>query len=227
LGEAANMSTGGVITALLVASAFGCSGSPAQPSWDGRVRVSGTVRDFATNAAVSAATVAFGNAGAGEITATADAGGAYSLTALEGMYHVTINGESITDVTLRDPNYRGDFFIRLTDCVGRYGMVLDSRTRQPVSGATLTFGSDPYATTDQTGWFQQGMGLSMGTGMGCVRPPFPTGACGFNTYFLSITHPRYQVKPLESSRGFCFVRRIDVELEPNPTTNATGLPPRR
>jgi hypothetical protein len=84
--------------------------------------------------------------------------------------------------TLRDPNYRGDYFIHLTDCVGRYGIILDSRTRQPVSGATLTFGSGspPYATTDQAGWFQQGMGVSVGTGTGCVRPPLPTGACGLD-----------------------------------------------
>jgi hypothetical protein len=204
------MSVRGVIAALLTAAAFGCSGSPTQPSWDGRVRVAGTVRDFATSGAVSAATVVVGNGGAGDVSATTDVSGAYSLTVLEGMYHVTINGESIADVTLRDPNYRGDFFIRLTDCVGRYGTVVDSRTRQALSGAALSLsgGSDPYATTDQTGWFQQGMG------MGCVRPPLPTGPCGFNTYTLKVTRPGYQEKFVESSRGFCGVRRIDVELDP-------------
>jgi hypothetical protein len=198
-----------VVAALLAACAFGCSGSPTQPSWDGRVRVAGTVRDFATSAPVGAATVLIGNGGAGDITATTDASGAYSLTVLEGMYHVTINGESIADVTLKDPNYRGDFFIRLTDCLGRYGTVLDSRTRQPVSGAAVSVsgGPGPYAVTDQAGWFQQGMG------MGCVRPPL-SPPCGFNTYFLTVTHPGYQEKFVESSRGFCGVRRLDVELDP-------------
>jgi hypothetical protein len=198
-----------VMAALLVVSAFGCGGSPTQPSWDGRVRVAGTVRDFAANTAVSVATVVLGNAGTGDITAITDASGAYSVTALEGMYHVTINGESIADVTLKDPNYRGDFFIHLTNCLGRYGMVLDSRTRQPVSGATLSLGgSSPYATTDQRGWFQAGMGTT------CVPPPSTSSVCGnFNTYTLTIRHPAYPDTILESSRGFCFVRRLDVELQ--------------
>ena len=66
-----------VVAALLAACAFGCSGSPTQPSWDGRVRVAGTVRDFATSAPVGAATVLIGNGGDGDITATTDASGAY------------------------------------------------------------------------------------------------------------------------------------------------------
>jgi hypothetical protein len=144
------------MAALLTAAVFGCSGSPMQPSWDGRVRVAGTVRDFATSGTVSAATVVVGNGG-GDISATTDISGAYALTVPQGMYHVTINGESIADVTLRDATYRGDFFIRVTTCRGRYGVILDSRTRQPVSGATVSIGSPsqpPLATTDQTGWYQ-------------------------------------------------------------------------
>ena len=203
-----------VIAAILASSAFGCGGSSTQPSstqpsWDGRVRVAGIVQDFTTNTAVSAATVVFGDPGAGDMTATTDISGGYSLTALPGVYHVTINGESIADVTLRDPSYRGDFFIRLTHCVGRYGMVLDSRTRQPVSGATLRLTGSVYATTDRTGWFQEGMGRT------CLPPPSPTLVCGaFNTYFLTISHPAYADRTLESSRGFCSVRRSDVELQP-------------
>jgi hypothetical protein len=191
-----------VIAALLSAAACGCSGSPTQPSWDGRVRVAGAVRDFATSGTVSAAAVVFGNSGAGDLSATTDGRGAYSLTASQGMYHVTINGESIADVTLRDPTYRGDFFVRVTNCVGRYGMILDSRTRQPVSGATVSLGPDPLATTDQTGWYQYQ------SSVGC------SGLCGFNTYFVLANHPRYAQKIMESSRGFCGVRRLDVELDP-------------
>jgi hypothetical protein len=137
------MTMRGVIAALLAAGVFGCSGSPTQPSWDGRVRVAGTVRDFVTSRTVSAATVLVGNGGASDVTATTDVSGAYSLTVPQGMYHVTINGESIADVTLQDPTYRGDFFIQVTGCIGRYGMILDSRTRQPVSGATVSLGQDP------------------------------------------------------------------------------------
>lgn len=200
-----------VIAVVVAAGTLGCSGSPTQPGWDGRVRVTGTVREFATSVPVSAATIVLGNGGAGDLTATTDAAGVYLMTMSEGMYHVAINGESIADVTLKDPTYRGDFYIRLTDCVGRYGMVVDSRTRQPVSGATLLLSgaSDPLATTDQAGWFQWGMGKGCGGG-----PPLPTGPCGFNTYVLRISHPAYPDTILESSRGFCFVRRLDVEMPP-------------
>jgi hypothetical protein len=67
------------------------------------VRVAGTVRDFPTSGTESAATVVLGNGGAGDVSATTDVSGAYALTVPQGMYHVTINGESIADVTLRDP----------------------------------------------------------------------------------------------------------------------------
>jgi hypothetical protein len=192
-----------VIAGLLLAAALGCGGSPTQPSWDGRVRVAGTVRDFPTSGTVSAATVVLGNGGAGDVSATTDVSGAYALTVPQGMYHVTINGESIADVTLRDPTYRGDFFIRASNCIGRYGMILDSRTRQPVSGATVSLGQDPLATTDQTGWYQ-------------YQSPFGcSGLCGFNTYFVFANHPGYAQKSIDSGRGFCKVDRIDVELDPN------------
>jgi len=198
------MTLRGVLAALLLAAALGCSGSPSQPSWDGRVRVAGTVRDFATNGTVSAATVVVGNGGAGDVSATTDASGAYALTVLPGMYHVTINGEAIADVTAKDPTYLGDFFIRATNCRGRYGMILDSRTRRPVSGATVSFTSPspPLATTDQMGWYQWSFGCGE--------------ACGLVTTFtIAVTHPSYVQKIIDGGRGFCDVHRIDVELDPN------------
>lgn len=194
-----------VIPALLAAAVVGCSGSPTQPSWDGRVRVAGTVRDFPTSVAASAATVVFGTGGASDVSAATDASGAYALTVLPGMYHVTINGESIADVAPRDPTYRGDFFIRVSTCRGRYGVILDSRTRQPVSGATVSIGSPsqpPWATTDQTGWYQWSLGCGESCGL-------------VSTFSIGVTHPGYVQKIIDGGRSFCDVHRIDVGLDPN------------
>ena len=160
------------------------------------MRVAGSVRDFPTNAAIGGATVVIGN-----VTAMTDASGSYSLTVLPGAQHVTIDGESIADVTMTDRTYRGDFYAHVMDCVGRYGTVVDKGTRQPVAGATLSLGGGSSTVTDQTGWFQ----WNFGCGNRCL---------GFNTYFLTITHPSYRDAVVESGRGICFVVRGDFELEP-------------
>ena len=199
------MTLRGVIPGLLSVAALGCSGSPTQPSWDGRARVAGTVQDFPTSGAASAATVVFGTGGASDARATTDANGVYALTVLPGMYHVTINGESIADVTLRDPTYRGDFFIRATNCIGRYGMILDSRTRQPVSGATVSLGQRPSPLRRRT----QRDGININRRLDAVAY-----ADSYYPLFLSY-HPGYAQKFIDSGRGFCKVYRIDVDLDRN------------
>lgn len=170
-----------------------CGDSPTEPSWDGQVRVSGFVRDFRTNTGVGGARVVVGNA-----TVTTDATGFYSLTVPAGEQRVSIDEEMIAVANMRDRTYQGDFYVHLAGCVGRYGTVLDSVTRRGVARATVSVGGSG-AVTDQNGWFQ----VSLGCPGSCV---------GFNTTFLTITHPDYVSGSFVAGRGVCFVERKDYEL---------------
>ena len=187
-----------VIAAILGGGAIGCSQSPTQPSWDGQVRVTGAIRDFRSDVVISRARVAIGNA-----ATTTDPSGAYSVTVPAGEQHVLVDGELIADVTMKDRTYRGDFYVHVTGCVARYGTVMDSVTRQPVPGASLSFAGDVPAVTDQTGWFRKSLGCP---GTLCV---------GFNTSFVTITHANYRDGLGVLGRGICRVERADYELEPN------------
>jgi hypothetical protein len=192
------------ILVLLTGAASGCGGSPTQPNWDGQVRVSGTISDFQTNAAIGGAHVTIGNA-----TVTTDANGFYFLTVPSGDEQITIDGESIGLVTMPYPTYRGDFYLHVSDCVARYGTVVDRQTRRPISSASVSVAGLTVAT-DYSGWFRLNLGcppanvLKIGT-MLCV---------GFNTTFLSVTHPSYQDGSFVAGRGVCLVERVDYELAP-------------
>jgi hypothetical protein len=187
------------IVVILSGGVIACSASPTQPSWDGQVRVTGSIREFPTDGAVSGARVAVGTT-----TATADANGAYSLMVAAGEQHVSVDGESIADITMNDRTYRGDFYVHLTGCVARYGAVIDKQTRQAVSGANLFFaGSRVPVVTDQTGWFRFSLGCP---GTLCV---------GFNTSFVTITHPDYRDGSGVLGRGVCRVERADYALDPH------------
>jgi hypothetical protein len=116
-----------------------------------------------------------------------------------GEHGVSIDDETLGIVNLKDRNYRGDFYVRIAGCVGRYGTVVDSRTRRPVSGATVSVGGGT-ASTDQNGWFRLDLGCR---GEPCI---------GFNTAFLSISHPSYESGSFVAGRGVCGIRRLDHEL---------------
>jgi hypothetical protein len=182
---------------IILTAAIGCGGSPTGPTWDGQVRVAGSVLDFQTNGAVGGARVTIGN-----VTATTDSTGVYSLTVPAGEQQpVSIDGETLTRVTLKDHTYRGDFYVHVTGCIARYGTVVNKQTRKPVSGAIVSVVGTTVAT-DQTGWFRLTFGCP---GVVCV---------GSNTTFLSITHPNYSNGSFVVGRGVCFVERVDYELEP-------------
>ena len=175
------------IAAIFMTGAVGCSQSPTQPSWDGQVRVTGSIRDFPSDALVNGARVAIGNA-----TATTDPAGAYSLTVPAGEQRVLVDDQAIANVTMKDRTYRGDFYVHVTGCIARYGTVIDSATRQPIPGASLAFAGEPVVT-DQTGWFRKSLGCP---GTLCVA---------FNTSFVTITHPNYRDGMDVLGRGFCRV----------------------
>jgi hypothetical protein len=181
---------------IILTAAIGCGGSPIGPTSDAQVRVAGSVLDFQTNAGVGGARVTIGN-----VTAATDPTGGYSLTVPAGEQRVSIDGETLTLVTLEDRTYRGDFYVHVTGCVARYGTVVDKQSRKPVSGASVSVGGATVAT-DQTGWFRLDLGCP---GIVCI---------GSNTTFLSVTHPNYVTGSFPAGRGVCFVERVDYELEP-------------
>lgn len=205
---------------MIAISAVACSGSPTQPApWDGQVRVVGVVRDVQTNVAIAGAHVTIGTCNildtpgcSASVSATADQNGLYALSLAAGAYRaVSIDGEPTGLITLQDPNYRGDFFVHLAGCVGRYGTIVDKQTRRPVSGASLAVigpGLRATATSDQTGWFQ------ILPGCGIRREEDGAACIGFNTTDLSITHPNYASGSFPVGRGFCGVSRADYELVP-------------
>jgi hypothetical protein len=152
--------------------------------------------DFRTNAAISGARVTIGDA-----TVATDESGVYSLTVPAGGQNVSIDGESIGVVNMKDRTYCGDFYVHGTGCIARYGTVVDSETRQPVVGARVSVAGVTVAT-DYAGWFRLTLGCP---GTACV---------GFYTTFLSITHPKYVDGSFIAGRGVCFVERVDYELKP-------------
>ncbi len=178
----------------LMAGSIACGGSPTEPDWHGQVQVAGSVLDYRTNAAVGGARVTFGS-----MTATTNPGGVYTLAVPAGEYVVSIDDVTLAYVRLEDRTYRGDFYARTDGCIGRYGTVVDSRTRRPVSDATVSVGGGT-ARTDQSGWFRLDLGCA---GERCV---------GFNTSFLSISHPGYVTGSFPAGRGVCDVSRVDHEL---------------
>jgi hypothetical protein len=179
--------------ALLLAGAA-CGGSPTGPPWDFTVHVTGTVRDFRTDAPVSGARVAFG-----ATTATTDAAGRYTLTVETGEYTITIDDVAEDIVTLNSRTYRGDLYVRTTGCIARYGTIVDALTRFPIAAAQVSL-QGRSATTDQTGWFKLMLSCS---GEICS---------GFNTTFATITHPDYKDASFVVGRGVCGVARVDYAL---------------
>src|SRR3954462_10469074 len=140
-----------LIVATLVLAAAACGSAPAGPS-SSAVTVSGRVTNFADNRSVAGATVAFGDA-----TATTDSSGSYSLTVPRtGRVEPLVDGVWMGVSQLTSPTYRGDFLVRGTGCVARYGIISDGTPHQPVSGATVTLAGT--ATTDVDGWYRMDFG---------------------------------------------------------------------
>jgi hypothetical protein len=177
--------------------------------------VAGAVRDFRSDAPVAGARVSFGNITIGTVTATTDSAGAYSLLAPSNdELDVYVDGEWVTEATLRDRIYRGDFYVHGQRCVARYGMVIDSVTRFPVFGATVSMsvgGTVPSTATatDATGWFR----LSLGCDTPAIGSPMGPGCIGYNTSFATVTHPDYRTGSFVVGRGICNVERVDWLLQ--------------
>jgi hypothetical protein len=193
----------------------GCGGtqSPAVPTSDfavprvgASVLVSGRVVDFTTNAGIPGAKVEFGNlAFSGQFvaatTVVSDATGAYRANVAGAAYSafVEIDGVWIGQIQLNQ-DYRGDFLVRAGTCVARYGTVADALTRLPISGATVLL-SGTSVVTGPSGWYR--------IDLGCPS----NGLVGFNTTFVSVSHPDYPSRSFVAGRGVFGVSRMDVSLQ--------------
>jgi len=171
--------------------------------------VRGTVVDFQTAKPVSGAVVGFApDSNSMGITQTVitDANGQYALPEppvrpSTGPYFLFVNNKTEGRVYLHGANNRaGDVAVHNGLCVTRYGMVLDSQTYLPVVTARiLNLSNTVIATTDTNGWYQFDFGCS-------------TGMVGFNTTWVTATHPDYNPKDFSGGRGWVGVFRDDVLL---------------
>jgi hypothetical protein len=178
---------------ILLAAACGGQKTPVEPS--GVAVVSGHVVDFEAGVGISGVTVAFG-----ETTAVTGAGGSYTLALpIGGLYEPLVDGAP-AGTSRVTATYRGDFLVRPGTCISRYGTLSDRRTLRPVSGATVSLGGQKVMSGPD-GWYR--------VDLGCPSD----GLIGFNTTFISASHPDYMDQSQVVGRGVSGVSRVDLELQ--------------
>ena len=178
----------------------GSDGTPTEPSPPaGPFQISGRVLTFTTAAALPNVAVSYTPDASGpEVTTTADAAGAYALTvSVAGANVVRVGGAVAGTAIVGARPFRGDLLVDQTNCRTRYGVVLDSRTLRPVSGATVTL-PGVATMTDSGGWYRIDLGCEPST--------------SFSTTFLDVRHPSYQDLSQVVGRGVSAVLRLDVAL---------------
>ena len=185
-----------LLSAVLISAIASCGGSPTSPRAGEIIRISGTVREFSTGAAVPDATVSFGTA-----TAVTKPSGVYSIdvSAFE-RYEPTIDGRFMGLSVPFGTAYRGDFLVRSGTCVGRYGTVSDLGLHQPIAGATVSLGGQT-TVTGADGWYRLDLECP------------PSGIVGLNTTFIYATHATHADRSQTVGRGIAGVSRIDIEMQ--------------
>lgn len=210
---------------MLLASVCGCgkdrplAESPTTPTPiavtpPAPARVQGVVLDFQTARPIAGAVVGFAmslgvnNAPVGmNETAVSDANGRYSLSepparASNQPYYFIVDDHFAGSGFPRATHYRADVAVDRGQCIARYGMVLDSQTREPIVGATARNLSNVLkATTDKDGWYH----IDFGCGVTSL---------GFNTTWHIMSHPDYKDANFLSGRGISGNFREDVLLTP-------------
>ncbi len=187
--------------------------SPAPPSPPARVQ--GIVLDFQSAKPIPGAVVGFATGfGIGGVpigipeTAVSDANGRYSLPEPPlrnntQPYVFFVNDQSWGSGYPRATNYRADVAVDKGLCIARYGMVLDSKTYLPITGATARdLSNRAIATSGRDGWYHIDFG-------GCG-----VGYSGFNTRWSIMSHPDYNSSNFAGGRGISGVYREDVVLTP-------------
>ena len=191
-----------LVSASLALGACGCNEQTTTGPSSTGVSVSGQVLAFQTQTGVPGAVVQFrGDSQAGETRATTDASGHYVLSlSTVGSFTILVDDMYVGIGRVTGSRYRGDLLVRGGTCISRYGTLADARTQRPVGGATVSVGGGT-AISEPDGWYR--------LDLGCPS----TGTIGFNTTFMSVTHPNYAPRQQVVGRGIQGVSRIDLDLE--------------
>ena len=191
----------GLITAVLVLGAGGCNDQATTGPSSTDVSVGGEVLAFGTQAGVPGAVVQFRDGTAAELLATTDASGHYALSlSAAGSFTILVDGQYVGVGRVTGSRYRGDLLIRGGTCISRYGTLADARTLTPIGGATVSMGAET-TISEPDGWYR--------IDLGCPA----TGTIGFNTTFMTVTHPNYAKREQVVGRGISGVSRIDLDLD--------------
>ena len=190
-----------LITAVLALGAGGCDGQATTGPSSTGILVGGEVLAFRTQAGVPGAVVQFRDGTAAELLATTDASGHYALSlSAAGSFTILVDGQYVGVGRVTGSRYRGDLLIRGGTCISRYGTLADARTLRPVGGATVSMGAET-TSSEPDGWYR--------IDLGCPA----TGTIGFNTTFMTVTHPNYAKREQVVGRGISGVSRIDLDLD--------------
>jgi hypothetical protein len=191
------------LTGMLVLLASGCDrDAPDRPSARGAA-VEGVVRDFQSQAGISSAAVQLTDETSGVAAqATTDANGAYavSMPAVHAAVVARVNGAYAGTVWIVAGSSRADLLVNGGTCVSRYGTIVDAQTGRPMSAATVSVGGESTVSRFDG---------SYRIDLGC-----PTnGSIGFNTTFMTVTHPGYASHQQIVGRGVQGVVHLDAALE--------------
>lgn len=166
------------------------------------IPIQGRVMDFASRAAVPGVSV--------EFRPDFDAAGTSAVTDVDGRYDISVSsadfltvfadGKFLGEARARRSAYRGNLLINGGTCVARYGTLADARTGAPVANASVEVGGRT-SISGSDGWYF--------VDLGCPA----SGTIGFNTAFLTVTHPAYVTAQAPAGRGISGVNRQDLELE--------------
>jgi hypothetical protein len=191
-----------VIAGALLAQA--CGGQATTPSdvpsrSAEPITFSGRVLEYRTEAPIASAEATISLQFPTLLRAMTDAEGRYALTVPRaGTYAINVNGKNAGTLHVTGDAFRGDLYVDTTTCIARYGLILDGKTRRPVSGATVTLGSGT-TSSGPDGWYRRDLG--------CPAMVLPG-----NTTWLDVAHPDYESRSVVVGRGVSQVLRTDVAL---------------
>jgi len=191
----------GLAPTVIALFGLACSHGTTAPSGSG-VRISGRLLDFRSQAGIAGAVLLFSrDQQLGNVTTTTLADGSYVVTVpAVGPFTISADGAYLGSAHVTGPAYPGGLLEDSGTCISRYGSVVDARTLRPVVGATVSL-LDASAPTGIDGFYR--------IDLGCPS----SGPIGFNTTFLSVSHPDYSPGSAVVGRGVAGVRRLDVDLE--------------
>lgn len=177
--------------------------------------------DFATSQAIAGIETRWlgstpGGPPVPSVVTTSDATGGFSVdlpVAERFLVQFTAGGNASGLVIVPGKRLDTTLLVNAGSCAGRYGTVIDSVTRQPVTGAQVT-----RAGTAMTGADGRYM-----INIGCETKDW-----GFGTTIISVQHPQYasafEFDGRSEHTSASGMRRVDFALQPLTAATATVSP---